>query len=597
VIGLEDIPADERPPANTLLHLSFDAMVGIGTALLALAGWLGFIWWRRRDIPRTLWFLRAVAVSGVGAIVALWCGWIVTEVGRQPWIVQGYMRTSEAVTEAEGIWFAFAGVLVLYAGLGVGAVLVLRAMSRRWREEGEGDEAEAPYGPRCAKRGRSDEPSGCRRGDSLDRGDALRGLRRGRLRRRLWDLLAGCAERGERPRARIQRSLDPVWEANHVWLIFILVVLWTAFPRPSARSCRRSTCRSPWPPSASSCAVPASPSASRSAARVPARDGRRLRPLLGADPVLHGDRGGRDRRRQRSRRRQRRCLLELDRAAAAADRRPLRRQRRLPGGDLPRRRLPRAGDGRWRATSPAAPWPPASSPAPRPSGSSLHADARYVYDRLLVEGCRWSSSPSSAGSASWLLLLRGSRGAAPARAGAVVAVIWGWGVAQFPYLLPTSLKIGQAAAPDPTLDAVLIVFVVAAVVVLPSLGLLYWLSQRELLGSRLAAAPLLTLEQMTDQPRVEGSPAIDEGAWIYLIAPDPNAGGPLWESVVRTCEEGGWPAVSRPRLAPIAPPIQGISSRAFVTRSDTRTASSRCWRMRRRRRMRSWPWPTAIAVR
>ena len=62
--GLDDIPADERPPANTLLHLSFDAMVGIGTALLALGVWLGWVWWRRRDIPRTPWFLRAVAVSG-----------------------------------------------------------------------------------------------------------------------------------------------------------------------------------------------------------------------------------------------------------------------------------------------------------------------------------------------------------------------------------------------------------------------------------------------------------------------------------------------------------------------------------------------------
>jgi cytochrome d ubiquinol oxidase subunit II len=69
----------------------------------------------------------------------------------------------------------------------------------------------------------------------------------------------------------------------------------------------------------------------------------------------------------------------------------------------------------------------------------------------------------------------------PLAAGAVVAVIWGWGVAQFPYLLPTSLKIGAAAAPDPTLDIVFIVFAVAAVLVLPSLGLLYTLSQRDLL--------------------------------------------------------------------------------------------------------------------
>ena len=147
VIGLEDIPADERPPANTLLHLAFDAMVGIGTALLLLAVWLGVVWWRRRDIPRTPWFLRAVAVSGVGAVLALWFGWIVTEVGRQPWIVQGFMRTSEAVTEAEGIWFAFAAVILLYAALGTGAILVLRGMSRRWREEGEHGESEVHYGP------------------------------------------------------------------------------------------------------------------------------------------------------------------------------------------------------------------------------------------------------------------------------------------------------------------------------------------------------------------------------------------------------------------------------------------------------------------
>jgi len=146
VTGLNDIPADERPPVNTFIHLSFDTMVGIGSALFLLALWFAFAWWRRRDIPQTPWFLRAVAVSGAGAIVALWAGWIVTEVGRQPWIVQGYMRTSEAVTEAEGIWFSFGLVLLLYAGLGTGAVLVLRAMSRRWRAGGA-EEVQSPYAP------------------------------------------------------------------------------------------------------------------------------------------------------------------------------------------------------------------------------------------------------------------------------------------------------------------------------------------------------------------------------------------------------------------------------------------------------------------
>jgi cytochrome d ubiquinol oxidase subunit I len=148
VTGLAAIPADARPPANTLLHLSFDAMVGLGTALLALGGWLLIAWWRRRDIPRTAWFLRAAAASGAAAVLALWCGWIVTEVGRQPWIVNGYMRTANAVTRADGIWFAFAGVVLLYAALGTGAVLVLRAMSRRWREEGEdAGEVDSPYAP------------------------------------------------------------------------------------------------------------------------------------------------------------------------------------------------------------------------------------------------------------------------------------------------------------------------------------------------------------------------------------------------------------------------------------------------------------------
>ena len=146
VTGLDSIPDDEEPPAHTLLHLAFDTMVGIGSALLALGVWTAVVWWKRRDIPRTPWFLRIVAVTGAASILALWCGWIVTEVGRQPWIVQGYMRTSEAVTEAEGIWFMFGLVLLLYAGLGTGAVLVLRSMSRRWREQGAED-VEGPYSP------------------------------------------------------------------------------------------------------------------------------------------------------------------------------------------------------------------------------------------------------------------------------------------------------------------------------------------------------------------------------------------------------------------------------------------------------------------
>jgi cytochrome d ubiquinol oxidase subunit I len=149
VTGLNSIPNDERPPVNTFIHLAFDAMVGIGTALMFLALWLAWLVYKKREVPTGNWFLKAVSVSGIGAILALWSGWIVTEVGRQPWIVNGYMKTSEAVTDANGIWGAFIFTLLLYTAIGTIAVLVLRRMSRRWREGGEGtaEDSAAPYSP------------------------------------------------------------------------------------------------------------------------------------------------------------------------------------------------------------------------------------------------------------------------------------------------------------------------------------------------------------------------------------------------------------------------------------------------------------------
>jgi cytochrome d ubiquinol oxidase subunit I len=146
VIGLDSVAPSDRPPANTLLHLAFDAMVGICVLLIGLGAWLGLAWWRRRDIPRSRWFLRATAASGVAAIVALECGWIVTEVGRQPWVVYEIMRTEDAVTGASGVWVTFSGVLVLYTALATATVLILRTMAHRWRAQEVGD-AEVPYGP------------------------------------------------------------------------------------------------------------------------------------------------------------------------------------------------------------------------------------------------------------------------------------------------------------------------------------------------------------------------------------------------------------------------------------------------------------------
>ena len=146
VTGLDTVKPEDRPPANTMLHWAFDAMVGICTMLIGLGLWLGIAWWRKRDIPKSKWFLRAAALSGVASVVALECGWIVTEVGRQPWVVYEIMRTEEAVTGASGIWVTFSIVLVLYTLLGAATVVTLRYMARRWREAPD-DEVDVPYGP------------------------------------------------------------------------------------------------------------------------------------------------------------------------------------------------------------------------------------------------------------------------------------------------------------------------------------------------------------------------------------------------------------------------------------------------------------------
>jgi cytochrome d ubiquinol oxidase subunit I len=152
VTGLADIPVQDRPSNVTVVHWAFDIMVGIGTALLLLVAWFAIAYWRRRDVPSSRLFLIPAAASGFLTYVAIEAGWIVTEVGRQPWIVYGYLRTSDAVTAVGtgALWATFAVVLILYLVLGVGTVLVLRAMSRRWRRQDELLDETAPYGPRPA---------------------------------------------------------------------------------------------------------------------------------------------------------------------------------------------------------------------------------------------------------------------------------------------------------------------------------------------------------------------------------------------------------------------------------------------------------------
>ena len=130
VTGLDAVPPDERPPVN-VVRISFQLMVAIGTGLAALSALFLMTWWRRRRLPTSRWFWRAVVAAGPAAVIAMWAGWTTTEVGRQPWIVFRLMRTSEAVTAASGVPYALAFLLVLYAALALSTVWVLRRMSRQ----------------------------------------------------------------------------------------------------------------------------------------------------------------------------------------------------------------------------------------------------------------------------------------------------------------------------------------------------------------------------------------------------------------------------------------------------------------------------------
>jgi cytochrome d ubiquinol oxidase subunit II len=115
---------------------------------------------------------------------------------------------------------------------------------------------------------------------------------------------------------------------------------------------------------------------------------------------------------------------------------------------------------------------------------ALHHDGEYIYDRLLHEALPLVLLSVVCGIAFLVLLLRGAhRGLRPLGVAAVVAMVWGWGVAQYDYLLPKQLTIDQAAAPSGTLDTIIIVFVIVAVLVVPSLALLYTLSQKTMLDS------------------------------------------------------------------------------------------------------------------
>jgi len=137
VRGLDSFPPADRPNP-VLVHLSFDGMVGLGTfiGLLAAAFWLGVI--RRRSIPKPRLLLLGLVLAGPASVAAMEAGWFVTEFGRQPWIVYGVMRTSQAATTAPALGLTFAIFIVIYAALAITTARLLLALAARTRAVGSG---------------------------------------------------------------------------------------------------------------------------------------------------------------------------------------------------------------------------------------------------------------------------------------------------------------------------------------------------------------------------------------------------------------------------------------------------------------------------
>ena len=309
----------------------------------------------------------------------------------------------------------------------------------------------------------------------------------------VWDLLAGSGERGERVRAQIDRSIGAVWEANHVWLIFVLVVLWTAFS--TAFSAIMSTLYIPLALAALGIVLRGSGFAFRHAlpgpiqrpatrvfgvasvltpffmgtvvgaiasGEVPAGgDGDPTGSWTGFLPLITG------------------ALFVVVAAYTAAV--FLAHDSGAPGGDEGLR------DYFARRSLVAA---VVAGAAAVVGLIALHADGRYVYDGLTSwPGIALVILSGICGLVVLGLLVTGrSRGLRVAAVGAGTAVIWGYFAAVFPYILPTSLTISGAAGSSTTLAWVIGVFVVAAVTVLPSLGLLYALSQRQALDGGYSAS-------------------------------------------------------------------------------------------------------------
>ena len=129
VIGLDQIPKDERPPV-AVTHFAFQIMIGLGTAMMGIGLLYFFLRWKRREQLNSKWWLRLIALATPFGFIALEAGWTVTEVGRQPWIIYGVMKTKDALTPMPGIQYSFFLIVAIYALL---TLAVIWLMSRQIR--------------------------------------------------------------------------------------------------------------------------------------------------------------------------------------------------------------------------------------------------------------------------------------------------------------------------------------------------------------------------------------------------------------------------------------------------------------------------------
>jgi cytochrome bd ubiquinol oxidase subunit II len=303
-----------------------------------------------------------------------------------------------------------------------------------------------------------------------------------------WDLVAGGAERGARPRAVIAHSIGPVWEANHVWLIFCLVVLWTGFPeafesitltlfvplalaalgivlRGSSFAFRKEVSKTSSARNfgaafaSSSVLVPYCMGAVAGAiasGHVPAggKAGDPWSSWINAMSILGG-------------------VLAVTVCAFLASVYLVWDARRLDDAQM-------VAYFRHRAIAASV----VAGFVAFIGFFVLHDYANYVFDGLTSRALPLVIISGLCGVGALVLLVRDAhRWARVLAMGAVATVVVSWGVAQWPYILPTSLKVSQAAAPSGTLTTIIVVFVVAAIVILPSLGLLYVLDQKSLVAA------------------------------------------------------------------------------------------------------------------